>query len=142
MKLIVGAVVVVAMFVFFADRGSALISDLRSQFTGIKNQVTELLPGSDAYALGVQEGVKIRSDVNYVDQFNIALLPGASQLIESVKSGQITQSVVGDIANLYWPVAALKAGIIDLSAENRAEFVRGMVEGYFGNQTEETTPLQ
>jgi hypothetical protein len=112
MKLIVGAVVVVAMFVFLADRGSAFISDLRSQITGIKNQVTELLPGSDAFALGVQEGVKIRSDVNYVDQFNIALLPGASQLIERIKSGQITQSVVGEIADLYWPVAALKAGIL------------------------------
>jgi hypothetical protein len=28
-------------------------------------------------------------------------------------------------------VAAVKAGILNLSAENRAEFVRGMVEGYF-----------
>lgn len=136
MKLIIGAVVVIAGLAFLADRGGALVSDLRSQLTGIKDQVTELLPGSDAYSLGVQEGIKIRTDVNYVDQFNIALLPGASELIASIKSGQITESVVGDIANLYWPVAALKGGIINLSAENRAELSRGMVEGYFGKSGE------
>ncbi len=131
MKIIVIAVLAIAGFVFLGDKGASLISDLRSQVSGISSQVTDLLPGGDAYALGVAEGEKILQNSDYLDQINISLLPGATELINSIKTGQITKARISEIANIYFPVAAVKAGILNLTSENRAEFVRGVVEGYF-----------
>ena len=51
--------------------------------------------------------------------------------IASIKSGQITEERISEIAGLYFPVAAVQAGILDISAENKAEFIRGVLEGYF-----------
>jgi phosphosulfolactate synthase (CoM biosynthesis protein A) len=93
--------------------------------------LTDLLPAGDAYALGVDEGTKILENTDYVDQMNISVLPGATELINNLKSGQVTEERISQIANLYFPVAAVKAGILNISAENRAEFVRGMIDGYF-----------
>jgi hypothetical protein len=111
--------------------GASLISDLRGQVSGLTSQVKELLPGGDAYSLGLAEGEKILNSASYLDQIDIGALPGASELIASIKSGQITRERIADLANLYFPVAALKQGILDISSENRAEFVRGVLEGYF-----------
>ncbi len=107
------------------------VSGLGSQVSKVTSQFTDLLPGGDAYALGVSEGKKILENTDYVDQMNIAVLPGATELIENLKSGQVTEDRISQIANLYFPVAAVKAGILNISAENRAEFVRGMLDGYF-----------
>jgi phosphosulfolactate synthase (CoM biosynthesis protein A) len=107
------------------------VSGLGSQVSKVTSQFTDLLPGGDAYALGVTEGKKILENTDYVDQMNIAVLPGATELIENLKSGQVTEDRISQIANLYFPVAAVKAGILNISAENRAEFVRGMLDGYF-----------
>ena len=131
MKIIIIAVLAIAGFVFLGDKGASLISDLRSQVSGINSQVTDLLPGGDAYALGVAEGEKILQNSEYLDQINISLLPGATEFINSIKTGQITEARISEIANIYFPVAAVKAGILNLTSENRAEFVRGVVEGYF-----------
>ena len=107
------------------------VSGLGSQVSKVTSQFTDLLPGGDAYALGVTEGKKILENTDYVDQMNIAVLPGATELIENLKSGQVTEDRISQIANLYFPVAAVKAGILNITAENRAEFVRGMLDGYF-----------
>jgi hypothetical protein len=131
MKLLVGAIAALAGLVIALSSGASLISDLRGQVTGLTSQVKELLPGGDAYSLGLAEGEKILNSASYLDQLDIAALPGASELIASIKSGQITRERLADLANLYFPVAALKQGILDISAENRAEFVRGVLEGYY-----------
>ena len=120
-----------AALLFLGSTAVNFVSGLGSQVSGVTSQFTDLLPGGDAYALGVDEGKKILENTDYVDQMNIAVLPGATELIDSLKSGQVTEERITQIANLYFPVAAVKAGILNLSAENRAEFVRGMVEGYF-----------
>lgn len=131
MKLLVGAIAALAGLVIALSSGASLISDLRGQVTGLTSQVKELLPGGDAYSLGLAEGEKILNSASYLDQLDIGALPGASELIASIKSGQITRERLADLANLYFPVAALKQGILDISAENRAEFVRGVLEGYY-----------
>jgi hypothetical protein len=38
---------------------------------------------------------------------------------------------ISEIAGLYFPVAIVQAGILDISAENKAEFIRGALDGYF-----------
>ena len=120
-----------AALLFLGSTAMNFVSGLGSQVSSVTSQFTDLLPGGDAYALGVDEGKKILENTDYVDQMNISVLPGATELINSLKSGQVTEERITQIANLYFPVAAVKAGILNLSAENRAEFVRGMVEGYF-----------
>ena len=131
MKLLVGAIAALAGLVIALSSGASLISDLRGQVSGLTSQVKELLPGGDAYSLGLTEGEKILNSASYLDQLDIGALPGASELIASIKSGQITRERLADLANIYFPVAALKQGILDISAENRAEFVRGVLEGYY-----------
>lgn len=131
MKFLIAAVVAIAGIFFVVDQGSAFISDIRSQISGLSGQVTDLLPGGDARELGIAEGEKLLNNSSYLDEMNIALLPGASDLIASIKSGAITQERITQLAELYFPVAALQAGILDISAENRAEFVKGVIEGYF-----------
>jgi hypothetical protein len=131
MKIIVAAVAIISGIAIALSAGVSFISDLRSQFSNVTSQVKEMLPGGDAYALGLAEGEKILNSAAYLDQINISLIPGAAELIESVKSGQATRERITQIANIYFPVAALREGIIDISAENRAEFVRGVIAGYY-----------
>ncbi len=131
MKIIAAAVAVVSGIAIALSAGVSFISDLRSQFSNVTSQVKEMLPGGDAYALGFAEGEKILNSAAYLDQINISLIPGAAELIESVKSGQATRERITQIANIYFPVAALREGILDISAENRAEFVRGVIAGYY-----------
>jgi phosphosulfolactate synthase (CoM biosynthesis protein A) len=131
MKKLVIAGISLAVLLSLASAAMNFVSGLGSQVSKVTSQFTDLLPGGDAYALGVSEGKKILENTDYVDQMNIAVLPGATELIENLKSGQVTEDRISQIANLYFPVAAVKAGILNISAENRAEFVRGMLDGYF-----------
>ncbi len=131
MKIIAAGVAVISGIAIALTAGASFISDLRSQFSNVTSQVKEMLPGGDAYALGLAEGEKILNSAAYLDQINISLIPGAAELIESVKSGQATRERITQIANIYFPVAALREGIMDISAENRAEFVRGVIAGYY-----------
>lgn len=131
MKIIVAGVAIISGIAIALTAGASFISDLRSQFSNVTSQVKEMLPGGDAYALGLAEGEKILNSAAYLDQINISLIPGAAELIESVKSGQATRERITQIANIYFPVAALREGIMDISAENRAEFVRGVIAGYY-----------
>jgi hypothetical protein len=131
MKLIGIAIAAVVALFFLGSSASSIFSDIKAQVSGLTSGVTDLLPAGDAYGAGLAEGQKILENTDYLDQMNISLLPGASQLIQSIKNGQITEERITELANLYFPVAAVKAGIVNLSAENRAEFVRGVIEGYF-----------
>jgi phosphosulfolactate synthase (CoM biosynthesis protein A) len=131
MKKLVIAGISLAVLLSLGSAAMNFVSGLGSQVSKVTSQFTDLLPGGDAYALGVSEGKKILENTDYVDQMNIAVLPGATELIENLKSGQVTEDRISQIANLYFPVAAVKAGILNISAENRAEFVRGMLDGYF-----------
>ncbi len=131
MKIIAAAVAVISGIAIALSAGVSFISDLRSQFSNVTSQVKEMLPGGDAYALGFAEGEKILNSATYLDQINISMIPGAAELIESVKSGQATRERITQIANIYFPVAALREGILDISTENRAEFVRGVIAGYY-----------
>jgi hypothetical protein len=131
MKLIGIAIAAVVALFFLGSSANSIFSDIKSQVSSFTSGVSDLLPAGDAYGAGLEEGRKILENTDYLDQMNISLLPGASQLIQSVKDGQITEERITELANLYFPVAAVKAGIVNLSAENRAEFVRGVVEGYF-----------
>ena len=131
MKLIGIAIAAVVALFFLGSSASSIFSDIKSQVSSLTSGVSDLLPAGDAYGVGLEEGKKILENTDYLDQMNISLRPGASELIQSIKSGQITEERISEIANLYFPVAAVKAGIVNLSAENRAEFVRGMVAGYF-----------
>jgi hypothetical protein len=123
-KLIFSIIIAAGAAFFVVDRGPALISDIRAQ-------VTDLLPGGDPYALGKEEGAKLKSDQSYIDQIDISLIPGAQELVQKIKSGEVSEALLGDLANIYWPVAALKSGIIDISAENREKFRLGVIDGYF-----------
>ena len=133
MKKLIIAGISLAVLLSLGSAAMNFVSGLGSQVSKVTSQFTDLLPGGDAYALGVSEGKKILENTDYVDQMNIAVLPGATELIENLKSGQVTEDRISQIANLYFPVAAVKAGILNISAENRAEFVRGMLDGYFPN---------
>ena len=130
-KLIFSIIIAAGAAFFVVDRGPALISDIRAQISGLTSQVTDLLPGGDPYVLGKEEGAKLKSDQSYIDQIDISLIPGAQELVQKIKSGEVSESLLGDLANIYWPVAALKSGIIDISAENREKFRLGVIDGYF-----------
>ena len=129
-KLVIVGISLAALF-FLGSTALNFVSGLGSPVSQVSSQLTDLLPAGDAYALGVDEGTKILENTDYVDQMNISVLPGATELINNLKSGQVTEERISQIANLYFPVAAVKAGILNISAENRAEFVRGMIDGYF-----------
>ena len=130
-KLIFSIIIAAGAAFFVVDRGPALISDIRAQISGLTSQVTDLLPGGDPYVLGKEEGTKLKSDQSYIDQIDISLIPGAQELVQKIKSGEVSEALLGDLANIYWPVAALKSGIIDISAENREKFRLGIIDGYF-----------
>lgn len=131
MKLITAAIAALAGIVFLVSQGSSLVSEVRSQISNLTSQAKDLLPGGDAYSLGVSEGKKMLENSGYLDQLNISLIPGAAELIASIKSGQITEERISEIAKIYFPVIAVQSGIFDISADNRAEFVRGVIDGYF-----------
>lgn len=131
MKIIAAVIAAIAGLVFLVSQGSSLFSELKTQVSGLTSQATDLLPDGDTYALGLAEGKKMLENSSYLDQLNISLIPGAAEIISSIKSGQITEERISEIAGLYFPVAAVQAGILDVSAENKAEFIRGVLEGYF-----------
>jgi len=43
----------------------------------------------------------------------------------------MTEDMIADLADAAWPRAALEAGIKSNSPENKADFRRGMIDGYF-----------
>jgi hypothetical protein len=103
MKLIAAVIAAIAGLVFLVSQGSSLLTDVRSQISSLTSQATDLLPSGDAYSLGVTEGEKMLENSDYLDQLNISLIPGAAELIASIKSGQITEERITEIAKIYSP---------------------------------------
>ena len=47
-------------------------------------------------------------------------------------SENMTEDMVGDFADGVWGIVAFQVGIVENSPQNRSDFRRGMVNGYFG----------
>jgi hypothetical protein len=99
----------------------------------IKSAAVNILPGSDAYKAGYNAGSTFRSNVDYNSEF---LKQWGSEVDAMLKElGQspdnMTEELLGQIADASWTSAALQAGIMENTPENRADYRRGMIDGYF-----------
>jgi hypothetical protein len=100
----------------------------------IKSAAVKVLPGSEAYKVGYEAGRNFKSNVDYNDEFINQWMPESEEMLSQLgqTSGKMTEEMVGDLADAAWPLVALKVGIMQNSSENRADFRRGMINGYFG----------
>jgi hypothetical protein len=100
----------------------------------IKSAVVKVLPGSEAYKVGYEAGRNFKSNINYNDEFINQWMPESEEMLSQLgqTSEKMTEEMVGDLADAAWPLVALKVGIMENSPENRADFRRGMINGYFG----------
>ena len=121
------AVVVGSLAVFFVIQSQSNPAKI------IKSADVKVLPGSEAYKAGYEAGRNFKSTVDYndefVDQWGPELRTTLDQLGQS--SDNMTRDMIGDFAEGVWPLVALKVGIMENSAENIADFRRGMIDGYF-----------
>ena len=93
----------------------------------------KVLPGSEAYKIGYEAGRTFRSNISYNDEFINQWIPDARKMLDELgqSSENMTKDMIGQIADSAWTSAALEAGIMENSPENRADFRRGMIDGYF-----------
>jgi hypothetical protein len=100
----------------------------------IKSAAVKVLPGSEAYKVGYEAGRNFKSNVNYNDEFINQWIPEGRELLDQLgqSSQNMTEDMVGDLADAAWPLVALEVGIMENSSKNRADFRRGMINGYFG----------
>jgi hypothetical protein len=99
----------------------------------IKSAAIKILPGSEAYKVGYEAGRNFRSNVNYNDNFINQWIPEGREMLDQLgqSSENMTEDMIGDLADAAWPLVALEVGIMTNSSENRADFRRGMIDGYF-----------
>jgi hypothetical protein len=99
----------------------------------IKSAAVKVLPGSEAYKVGYEAGRNFKSNVNYNDEFINQWGPEMRTMLDQLgqSSDNMTQDMVGDLAEAWWPLVALKVGIMENSVENVGDFRRGMIDGYF-----------
>jgi hypothetical protein len=112
----------------------AFIFQVKSNSTSsIKSTAVKVLPGSDAYKIGYEAGRSFRSNINYNDEFINQWIPDVRKMLDELgqSSENMTKDMVGQIADDAWASAALEAGIMENSPANRADFRRGMIDGYF-----------
>jgi hypothetical protein len=119
-------VAVIALFFVFQSQSNPAAS--------IKSAAVKVLPGSEAYKVGYEAGRNFKSNVNYNDEFINQWIPEGREMLDQLgqSSQNMTEDMVGDLADAAWPLVALKVGIMENSPENRADFRRGMINGYFG----------
>jgi hypothetical protein len=100
----------------------------------IKSVAVKVLPGSKAYKVGYEAGRNFKSNVAYNDEFINQWIPEGREMLDQLgqSSQNMTEDMVGDLADAAWPLVALEVGIMENSPENRADFRRGMINGYFG----------
>jgi hypothetical protein len=100
----------------------------------IKSAAVKVLPGSEAYKVGYEAGRNFKSNVNYNDEFINQWIPEGREMLDQLgqSSQNMTEDMVGDLADAAWPLVALEVGIMENSSKNRADFRRGMISGYFG----------
>jgi hypothetical protein len=99
----------------------------------IKSAAVKVLPGSEAYKVGYEAGRNFKSKVNYNDEFINQWIPEGREMLDQLgqSSQNMTEDMVGDLADAAWPLVALEVGIMENSPKNRADFRRGMINGYF-----------
>jgi hypothetical protein len=99
----------------------------------IKSAAVKVLPGSEAYKVGYEAGRNFKSNVDYNDNFVNQWIPEGREMLDQLgqSSENMTEDMVGDLADAAWPLVAIEVGIMENSPENRADFRRGMIAGYF-----------
>lgn len=119
-------VAVLALFFVFQSQSNPAAS--------VKAAVVKVLPGSKAYKVGYEAGRSFKSEINYNDEFINQWIPEVREMLNQLgqSSENMTEEMVGDIADARWKKDALTAGITENSPKNRADFRRGMIDGYFG----------
>ena len=98
-----------------------------------KSATLKVLPGSEAYKIGYEAGRTFRSNISYNDEFINQWIPDARKMLDELgqSSENMTKDMIGQIADSAWTSEALEAGIMENSPKNRADFRRGMIDGYF-----------
>jgi hypothetical protein len=119
-------VAVIALFFVFQSQSNPAAS--------IKSAAVKVLPGSEAYKVGYETGSSFRSEINYNDAFINQWGPEMREMLDQLgqSSSNMTEDMIGDLADGVWGIAAFQAGIMENSPSNRADFRRGMIDGYFG----------
>lgn len=122
------AAIVGGIAVFFVTQSNS------SSVLSIKSQIVKVLPVSEAYKAGFEAGSTFRKKVNYNDEFINQWSPEMQNMLDQLgqSSANMTESMIGSLADATWVIAAFEAGIMENSAENQAEYKRGMIKGYFG----------
>jgi hypothetical protein len=118
-------VAAIALFFVFQTQSNPAAS--------IKSAAVKVLPGSEAYKVGYEAGRNFKSNVNYNDEFIDQWIPEGRDMLDQLgqSSENMTEDMVGDLADAAWPLVAIEVGIMENSPENRADFRRGMIAGYF-----------
>jgi hypothetical protein len=121
------AVIVGSLAVFF------VIQSQSNPVKTIKSAAVKVLPGSEAYKVGYETGRNMKSEVDHNDEFINQWGPEMRTMLDQLgqSSDNMTQDMIGNLAEGIWPIAAFQAGIMENSAANVADFRRGMIDGYF-----------
>lgn len=121
------AVIVGSLAVFFVIQSQSNPAKI------IKSTVVKVLPGSEAYKVGYETGRNMKSEIDYNDEFINQWGPEMRTMLDQLgqSSDNMTQDMIGNLAEGIWPIAAFQAGIMENSAANVADFRRGMIDGYF-----------
>jgi hypothetical protein len=122
------AVIVGALAIFFIFQSQS------NPASSIKSTVVKILPGSEAYKVGYEAGKNFKSNVDYIDEFINQWGPETREMLDQLgqSSENMTEDMVGDFADGVWGIVAFQVGIVENSPQNRSDFRRGMVNGYFG----------
>ena len=122
------AVIVGALAIFFIFQSQS------NPASSIKSTVVKILPGSEAYKVGYEAGKNFKSNVDYNDEFINQWGPETREMLDQLgqSSENMTEDMVGDFADGVWGIVAYQVGIVENSPQNRSDFRRGMVNGYFG----------
>ena len=122
------AVIVGALAIFFIFQSQS------NPASSIKSTVVKILPGSEAYKVGYEAGKNFKSNVDYNDEFINQWGPETREMLDQLgqSSENMTEDMVGDFADGVWGIVAFQVGIVENSPQNRSDFRRGMVNGYFG----------
>jgi hypothetical protein len=122
------AVIVGALAIFFIFQSQS------NPASSIKSTVVKILPGSEAYKVGYEAGKNFKSNVDYNDEFINQWGPETREMLDQLgqSSDNMTEDMVGDFADGVWGIVAFQVGIMENSPQNRSDFRRGMVNGYFG----------
>ena len=122
------AVIVGGLAIFFVFQSQS------NPAASIKSAAVKVLPGSEAYKVGYETGSSFRSEINYNDAFINQWGPEMREMLDQLgqSSSNMTEDMIGNLADGVWGIAAFQAGLMENSPSNRADFRRGMIDGYFG----------